>query len=101
MDSVGSEQTHITDSWEYGNDCFWFQTPRDCPWYLREYHYKKDPLIQIFRTHQHITNSAMLQRARNLKRELQRRIREKRTAQKRRQKKYCEGRSFVDRSHIT
>jgi hypothetical protein len=32
----------------------------------------EDPLIQILRTHQHSTNSAMLQTARSLTRELQR-----------------------------
>jgi hypothetical protein len=60
-----------SDSWKHGNDHFGFQTPRDSPRYFREYLYKKDPLIQIVGT-QHITNSAMLQTAVSLKRELQR-----------------------------
>jgi hypothetical protein len=37
---------------------------------------KEDPLIQMFKTHQNSINSAMLQRARRLKRELQRQTRQ-------------------------
>ena len=42
-----------------------------------EYAEKEERLIQIVRTHQHNINSAMSQTARRLKRELQRRTRER------------------------
>jgi len=94
LDSVGSGQRHITDSWEYGDDHFGFKTPRDFPRYLREYHYKKDPLIQTVRTQQHITNLAMLQRARSLKRKLQRRISEIKDSTEEKTKEILRGKKF-------
>jgi len=61
---------------------------------LREYHYKKDPLIHIFITHQHITNSAMLQTARSLKRELQKRVRGIKDSTEEKTKEILRGKKF-------
>jgi hypothetical protein len=60
---------------------------------LREHRYKKDSLIQIVRLHEDITSSAILQRDRRLKRELQRGEREKKKSTIEKTKKW-QGKRF-------
>jgi len=61
---------------------------------------KEDPLIQIVRTHQHNTNSSVLQTARCL-RQKYRKKQEKWTAQRKKQKKDGMGRGCMDNCHVT
>jgi len=61
---------------------------------------KKDPLIQVVRTHQNNTDSAVLQTVRCLKAEVQREKKNKRE-QWRKQKKDGTGRGCMDNCHVT
>ena len=61
---------------------------------------KEDPLIQVVRTHQHNTNSSVLQTARCL-RQKYRKKQEKWTAQRKKQKKDGMGRGCMDNCHVT
>ena len=61
---------------------------------------KEDPLIQIVRTHQHNTNSAVLQTASYLKAEVQREAKIK-VSKGEKTKKDGTGRGCIDNCHVT
>jgi len=62
---------------------------------------KEDPLIQVVRTHQPNTNSAVLQTARYFKTEVQRETRKIKDSIVEKTKKDGTGRGCMDNCHIT
>ena len=62
---------------------------------------KEDPLIQIVRTHQHNTNSAVLETARCLKTDVQRETRKMKDSIAEKTKKDVTGRGCMDNCHVT
>jgi hypothetical protein len=63
--------------------------------------WKENSLIQTVRKHQHNINSAVLQTAKCLKKEVQWGTRQIRTAQQKKQKKDGKGRGCKDNCHVT
>ena len=61
---------------------------------------KKHPLIQVVRTHQHNTDSAVLQTARYLMTEVQRETRKMKDSIVEKQKKDGTGRGCMDNCHV-
>ena len=62
---------------------------------------KEDPLIQVVRTHQHNTDSVMLQRARCLKKELQKETRKVKDSIADITKENGQARGCMDNCHVT
>jgi hypothetical protein len=62
---------------------------------------KEDPLIQVVRTHQHNTDSAVLQTARCLKTEVQREARKMKESLAEKKKINGTGRGCMSNSHVT
>ena len=63
---------------------------------------KEDPIIRVVRTHQHNTDSAVLQTARCLKTEVQKETRKmKDTVEEKKKKKDGTGRGCMDNCHVT
>jgi len=62
---------------------------------------KEDPLIQVVRTHQHNTDSAVLQAARCLKTETQKETRKIKDSIVEKTKERWHGRECMDNCHIT
>jgi predicted solute-binding protein len=60
---------------------------------------KEDPLIQVVRTHQHNTDSAVLQTARYLKTEVQKETRKMKESIAEKTKKYFTERECMDKCH--
>jgi hypothetical protein len=61
---------------------------------------KEDPLIHIVRTHQHNTDSALLETARSLKTEVQRETRKLKDRIEEKQNKNGTGRGCMDNCHV-
>ena len=62
---------------------------------------KEDPLTQVVRTHQHNTDSAVLQTARCLTTEVQKETRKMKESVAEKQKKDGTGRGCMDNCHVT
>jgi len=62
---------------------------------------KEDPLIQVVRTHQHKTDSAVLQTARCLKTEIQKETSKIKDSMAEKIKEDGEGRGRMDNCHVT
>ena len=62
---------------------------------------KEDPLIQVVRTHQHSTDSVVLQRARCLKTEVQKETRKVKDSIAEKTKEDGKARGCMDKSHVT